>query len=148
MEESKKKPIMVGVIVVCLGVAAIITWSRYTGGGGGIDDIPEGNMIWAKCNNPNCKAEYQTSERAYQKYMLEHAQPMAPNAPPTPMVCEKCGEQSAYRAGKCGNPDCGVVFFWNSVPNDHADRCPECGRSETEESRKARLRERAAGGTE
>ncbi len=146
MEESKKKPIMIGVIVVCLGVAAIITWSRYTGGGGGIDDIPEENMIWAKCNNPDCKAEYQTSEKAYHKYMMENSEPMAPTLPP--MVCKECGEKSVYRAGKCGNPDCGVVFFWNSVPNDFSDRCPECNRSETEESRKARLRERAAGGTE
>ncbi len=64
MEESKKKPIMIGVIVVCLAVAVIITYSRYSGGGG-IDDIPEGEMIWAKCNNPNCKAEYQIGLKAY-----------------------------------------------------------------------------------
>ncbi len=146
MEESKKKPIMIGVIIVCLALTVLIIIGRGLGGGGGVDDIPEGNMIWAKCNNPSCEAEYQTSEKEYHKYMLEHYDVMAPTAPP--MVCKECGEQSVYRAEKCTNPDCGIVFFRNSVPNDHADRCPECGRSETEESRKARLRERAAGGTE
>ncbi len=62
--------------------------------------------------------------------------PMAMVAPP--VVCKKCGEQSVFRAEKCQNPDCGIVFLRGSVPGDFADRCPECGRSETEESRKRR----------
>jgi len=98
----------------------------------------EGEMIWAKCNNPACKALYQTSKKAYFKYVEEHANPMDPTVPP--MVCEKCGEQSVFRAEKCMNPDCGIVFFRGIVPNDFPDRCPECKRSQTEENRrKARL---------
>ncbi|MHC4684655.1 MAG: hypothetical protein ACYTEW_10145, partial [Planctomycetota bacterium] len=62
--------------------------------------------------------------------------PMAMVAPP--VVCESCGSESVYRAEKCQNPDCAIVFFRGSVPNDFADRCPECGRSGTEESRKRR----------
>jgi hypothetical protein len=92
------------------------------------------DKIWAKCNNPACKAEYQTSKKGYFEYVEEHANPMAPTVPP--MVCEKCGKQSVFRAEKCMNPDCGIVFLWGSVPNDFADRCPECKRSETEENRK------------
>jgi len=146
MEESKKKPIMIGVIIACFAVAGIYTYSRHSGGGGGIDDIPEGEMIWVKCNNPACKAEYQMGKKAYFKYVQEHVQPMAPTAPP--LVCKECGEQSGYWAEKCTNPDCGIVFLRGAVPNDHADRCPKCGHSETEEIREARKRERAAGGTE
>jgi len=146
MEESKKKPIMIGVIVACLALTAIIIIGRRSGGGG-VDDIPEGEMIWVKCNNPNCKAEYQMGLKAYFKYMEEHANPMAPTAPP--LICKECGEPSAYRAEKCGNPDCGIVFIQGSSgPGDFADRCPKCGRSETEEIRKARKREMTAGGTE
>ena len=146
MEESKKKPIMISVIVVCLVVAGIITYSRYSGGGGGgIESISGKEMIWVKCRNPSCGAEYQMSKKAYYKYIKEHPNPnpMMPTAPP--LICKKCGEPSIYEAEKCTNPDCGIVFFKNSVPNDFADRCPKCGRSKTEESRKARLRERAAG---
>jgi hypothetical protein len=132
---------MIGVIVVCLAGALLITFGLPGGDSGGIDDIPEGEMIWIKCNNPSCKAEYQMGKKAYFEYIQENMNPMAMVAPP--VVCKECGEQSGLRAEKCLNPDCGVVFFRGSVPNDFADRCPECGRSETEESRKRR----AAGGT-
>lgn len=113
---------------------------RAAGSGGGIEGISPEEMIWAKCNNPACKAEYQTSKKGYFKYVEEHANPMAPSAPP--MVCEKCGEQSVFRAEKCMNPDCGIVFFRGSVPNDFPDRCPKCKQSATEESRKARKKKR------
>ena len=139
MEEGKKKPIMIGVIVVCLALALLITFGRR-GGSGGIEDISPEEMMWVKCNNPDCKAEYEMGKQAYFKYVEEHMDPMAMVAPP--VACEECGKESVYRAEKCQNPDCGIVFFRGSVPNDFADRCPECGRSETEESRKRR----AAGG--
>ncbi len=136
MEEGKKKPIMIGVIVACLVLAALVTFSRRGGGGGGIEDISEEEMIWVKCNNPNCKTEYEMGKKAYFEYIQEHMDPMAMVAPP--VVCKSCGEGSVYRAEKCQGPDCGIVFFRGSVPNDFADRCPECGRSETEEIRKRR----------
>ncbi|MFB0552102.1 MAG: hypothetical protein ACETWQ_02205 [Phycisphaerae bacterium] len=136
MEESKKKPIMIIVIVLCLGAAGAIFWGTGGRSGDTIDSISDEEMIWAKCNNPACKAEYQTSKKGYFKYVEEHANPMAPTAPP--MVCEKCGEKSVFRAEKCMNPDCGIVFLRGTVPNDFPDRCPECKRSETEEIRKRR----------
>ncbi len=144
MEESKKKPIMIGVIIVCLAVAGIYTYSRHSGSGYTMDSIPDEEMIWVKCANDSCGATYQMSKKAYFKYIEENAQTMSPTAPP--LVCEKCGEQSGYRAEKCTNPACGIVFFRGAVPNDFADRCPECGHSKTEEIRDARKRERAAGG--
>jgi len=92
--------------------------------------------LWVKCRDPDCGAEYQMSKKECFKYIEEHADPMALTAPA--MICEKCGEQSVYRAEKCGNPDCGLIFFRGSVPNDFPDRCPKCGYSVTEEQRKAR----------
>jgi len=141
MEESKKKLIMIGIIVACLALAALITFGWRVGSGGGIEDISPEEMIWVKCNNPDCKAEYEMSKKDYFKYVQEHIDPMAMVAPP--VICKECGKASCYRAEKCQNPACGKVFFRGSVPNDFADRCPYCGRSETEESRKRR----AAGGT-
>ncbi len=140
MEESKKKPILIGVIIACFAVAGIYTYSRHSGGGGTVDSIPEGEQIWVKCANDSCGGTYQTGKRAYFKFVEENAQPMSPSAPP--LTCEKCGEQSGYRAEKCTNSSCGIVFFRGAVPNDFADRCPECDQSETEEIRERR---RAAG---
>jgi hypothetical protein len=106
----------------------------------GIESIPETDMTWVKCANKNCGAGYQMGKRAYFKYIQEHIEPMAMVAPP--LVCKKCGKKSIYRAEKCGNLDCGIVFLRGSVPNDFADRCPACGNSNTEEQRK---RHRAGG---
>jgi hypothetical protein len=143
MEESKKKPVMIGVILVCLAVAGIITYSRYSGGGGDIDSISDDEMTWVICLNSKCKAESQMGLKAYFKFVEgANANPMGP----TPaLTCEKCDEPSVYRAVKCQNEACGIVFRMNSVPNDHADRCPKCMQSAIEESRKARRREMSGG---
>jgi hypothetical protein len=136
MEDSRKKPIMIGVIVVCLVVAGLITFARRGGGGGSINSIPEGDMTWVKCNNPDCKAEYQMSKREFYKQQKERFNPMARTAPP--LVCKECGKDSLYMAIKCQN--CGAVFIEGiSGQNDFSDRCPVCKHSATEDSRKSRL---------
>jgi len=136
MEDSKKKPIMIGVIVVCLIIAGLVTFARRGSGGGGLEDIPDDRMTWVKCNNPSCKAEYEMNEKQFHKQMQERFTPMARTTPA--LTCEKCGKDSLFRAIKCENPSCGVVFFRDSVPNDFFDRCPKCKQSATEESRKRR----------
>ena len=134
MEESRKKPIMVIATVVCLALAAVITYSRYSGSAGTIDSIPDSEMIWVKCRNKDCGEEYQMGLKAYYKDIMANANPIAPSAPA--LICKKCGEPSVYRAEKCEK--CGKVFFWASVPNDFPDRCSYCGYSKTETSRKQR----------
>jgi len=132
MENDKKKPIMIGIIVVCLVAAGIIFWLQRPGSSGGIEDIKRGELIWVKCSNPDCGAEYQVDKRDYYEFLQENANPMVMTTPP--MECKECGEESVYRAEKCEN--CGAIFFRGSVPNDFADRCPECGHSKTERLRK------------
>jgi hypothetical protein len=136
MEDSKKKPIMIAVIILCLGIAGAVFFMGGGSGGGTIDDIPDDKMVWVKCNNPQCKAEYEMGEKAYYKAVQERMDPRALATPA--LICETCGKASVYKAEKCANSECGVVFFSGSVPNDFADRCPECGKSETEEIRKRR----------
>ncbi|UCC97631.1 MAG: hypothetical protein JSW66_17525 [Phycisphaerales bacterium] len=104
---------------------------------GGIDSLPDDKMTWVKCNNTNCKAEYEMSVKQYFKNVEERMNPAAMLSTPT-LICQKCNEASVYKAFKCGNSSCGAVFVANSVPNDFADRCPKCGRSEVEETRKRR----------
>jgi hypothetical protein len=138
MEDSKKKPIMIGVIVVCLGVAGAVTLMRSSGGGSGIDGISDDKMTWVKCSNPSCKAEYEMSTKALYEAQKERLDPMARGA--TPLTCEKCSKDSLFQAVKCVNPSCGIVFIRSIAgANDLFDRCPKCGQSEIEESRKRRL---------
>ncbi len=131
--------VKIGIIVVCLVLAVVIIFWTWGGGGSSIDDISDDEMTWVICLNKSCNATYEMSLKEYFKFM-RNANPMAP-APA--LTCEKCGEPSVYRAAKCQNPDCGIVFRMNSVPNDHADRCPKCGKSAIEESRNARKKEMA-----
>ena len=107
-----------------------------------IDSIPYTKVIWVLCRNDECKDEYQMGFMEYFKYMEANANPMVLTVPA--LTCKKCGELSAFRAEKCTNPTCRKVFFWGIVPNDFADRCPECGHSETEENRKRRKRTRGS----
>lgn len=135
-----KNTVYIIVIVVCLVLAAVISYKYIftSGSGGGYDSIPEGKMTWVKCNNPQCKAEYQISEREYYKAIDERINPMVMTAPP--LVCKECGKDSVFKAEKCQNPDCGIVFFPGAVPNDFQDRCPKCGQSAEEEKRERRKR--------
>lgn len=131
MDEEKRKPIMIGVIVVCLIGACVVLFNTLSGGEGGINSIPEGEATWVKCNNPACNAEYQMSKREYFKE-LQKANPTAMSQPA--LVCKECGKKSLYRAVKCEN--CGKVFFWHaSGANDFADRCPHCKYSAEENKR-------------
>ena len=144
MEESKKKPIMIGVIVVCFILAGLYTYARRRGGSGSIDDIPDDKMTWVKCSNPSCKAEYEMGEKQYHKDMQERFDPRARTSPP--LACEKCSKDSLFQAVKCANSSCGIIFIKGIAgKNDHPDRCPECKQSETEEIRKIRKKQMAEG---
>ena len=141
MEDSKKKPIMIGVAVICLIVAGLITFARRGDGGGGLDSIPDDQMTWVKCNNPACKAEFEMSEKQFLIQMRERLNPVVRTQPP--LTCEKCGKDSLYKAHKCANPSCGIVFIRGIAgQNDLEDRCPKCGQSEMEEIRNKRLANR------
>lgn len=141
MEDSMKKPIMIVVIVVCLGVAGLVLFRG--GPDGGVNSIAEGETQWVKCNNKACNAEYEMSKREYYKQLAANVNPNPMATAPTPVTCERCNKPSLFAALKCPNPDCGVVFIeGSSGPNDYGDRCPECGRSKVED----RMKTRQAGG--
>lgn len=132
-----KNTIYIIVIVLCIILAIIIFLKSRPAESGGIKGIKRGEMLWVKCNNPNCAATYQMDKKDYYEQMQEKmkANPLAQNLP---LVCKECGEDSIYRAVKCEK--CGTIFFYQSVPHDFADRCPECNYSKMEAERKARAR--------
>lgn len=132
MEESKKKPIMVGAIIMCLILAVVIyQWTRPEDTSGkGIKNV------WVKCADPDCGAVYEVDRDEYYRYIAENYDPAMIGMTPA-MVCEQCGEPSVYKAIKC--PKCGEVYFKNEAGDeDYPDSCPGCGYSEIEEKEKAK----------
>jgi len=141
MEPEKKKAILIGIIVICLIGAAVIAYkTAKSGSSAGIHGISEAEMIWVKCVNPQCEAEYEMSKRAFYQYMDENPNPN-PEGPPPLLPCEKCGRKSVLRAMKCDK--CGKVFIKGAIKGDFADRCPECKYSKIEDLRKKARESRA-----
>ncbi len=134
MEDSKKKPIMIGVVVVCIVLAVAVTYKRSSESSG-LESLA-GKLVWVKCRNADCGAEYQMDSKDYYKYIEEHTT----GSFTPPLVCKECGEESIYLAVKC--PKCGLVFFEGAVKNDFSDRCPKCGFSKTEDMAKKRKQNR------
>ena len=133
MDESRKKPIMLGVTLVCFVLAGVI-YLRTRGSSGPNLERFRGEMTWILCRNPDCKHAWEMDLEQYHKFMLANADPRVPVPPP--ITCPKCNEPSGYRAVKCAK--CGLIFERGSVRADFADRCPneDCGYSQSEEDRK------------
>jgi phage FluMu protein Com len=132
MDAITKRSILIAVSIVCLGLASLIMFANRKPKAGALDSIRDEEMLWMKCVNKACGAEDQMSKKAYFKYIRDNIDPAT--FKPVPMVCEKCGQRSVYRAVKCAN--CQRVFFYGAVAADFEDRCPYCKYSETEELRK------------
>lgn len=132
MKKTNNELIMICIIVGCLASAVVVSYRTFRGSSSGIASIKRGNMIWVKCNKPGCGAEYQIDQKDYFAYIEEHIGPADLFEPP--LVCKECNAKSVYRAIKC--EQCGHTFFYGTVRNDFADRCPKCGYSAERDRRK------------
>lgn len=133
MEGSKKKTVMIGIIVLC-AVSALAVWVMSSGGtGGGVEDLKRGEMMWVICLNPQCKATYEVDRKDYYDFMQNYTGPRGEGVTPM-MTCQKCSKPSIIKAVKCKK--CGLIFREGTVPNDFTDRCPQCKYSDVEELRK------------
>ncbi|AQQ70930.1 hypothetical protein SMSP2_01294 [Limihaloglobus sulfuriphilus] len=113
-------------VIICLLLAGSIFWfTRSNNSDYGIESISVDEMIWVKCRNQNCDAEYQMS---LQDYLQQTKAP--PENPTGAKVakCKECGQASLDRAIKC--PKCGTIFFYGQLKNAYPDKCPKCGFSE------------------
>jgi len=129
MEDSLKKPIMIGIVVVCLALAVVIAVKRTSNNP--LADISDEATTWLKCNNPECGAVLEMKMKDYADYSLQNHNL---NGTPLPMKCEKCGEESVVAAVKCEK--CGEIFIRGTVKGKMMDTCPKCGYSATLERRK------------
>ena len=137
MEESKKKQMMIGLIVMCLGLAAAIAYMSRSKRSG-LDSVPRGQMIWVKCRNPDCAAEYEMDNKDYWEYVEKYRNPMSVSVPP--LTCRDCEKKSVFRAVKCEK--CELLFFHGTVRGGYADTCPKCGFSKMKEQRTSGREER------
>ena len=147
MNANQKKAVMIVIIVVCLALAVSIAYKyeKETSGPTGIETIDPKDLIWVKCANEQCQAEYQMGMKAYFQYLQDHPptseQFVAMMKDPSPksfpsLPCKECEQQTIYRAEKCEK--CELVFIRGSVRHDFADRCAACGYSKTEDLRRRR----------
>ena len=122
MEDSKKKIVLLIITAGCLSLAATMFFSTKSQG----SKIPsfEGETVILKCTN--CQASPEMEKHEYYKYIQENRNPLSLSAPP--MICEKCGEKSAYKVIRCEK--CDIVFSPFAARGDFADICPKCGSRE------------------
>ena len=134
-----KNTIYVIIIAVCLLAAILIFIKGRSGDSGGLESMERGVLFWVMCRNPKCKAAYQIDRVDYHTQIREkgRANPMSMQTPP--LTCQKCQENSIFRAFKC--PKCEHMFFYGNT-TDFDDRCPKCGFSKMQDDRRKVLEAR------
>jgi hypothetical protein len=141
MEAGMKKNIMMLVVVVCLIAAVLIFVKTKQKGDEGPGQF-KGQMIWVKCQNDKCNAEYQMDKADFYKTEedLRYTRTNQPGY--IPLTCQKCGKETIYRAYKCDK--CGTVFFEAAGGDQYyPDLCPKCHYSKMKEIRDAKKKKGA-----
>ena len=135
MDEDKKQKVKIVFVVACLVFAVAIYWlTKGMSSGPGRTK----GTVQLLCANEECNAEYELAVQKMRETMVPSG-PAAgtPGMGPQMFVCIECGENSAFRAMKCGQ--CGLVFTEvYDGSQDYADRCPECEYSAIEDRRSKR----------
>jgi ribosomal protein L40E len=97
-------------------------------------DDHEELMAWIMCRE--CGAKYQIRLKQWHAVAQGHVKENPDSRTPPPLVCQQCGEKTAYRAIKCEK--CGLIFEAGWKGPDYYDRCPQCNFSQVEERMKER----------
>jgi len=130
-----KKPIMIGIVIVCLALAVMITMKRRSEKNKYDPHNMEYGQIWVKCNDTKCNAAYEMDKNDYLIFLRENY--VAPMTSKPAMVCNECGKKTVYEALKCEK--CDTVFYPNEAKEGRRDTCPKCGYSKIEEIIKSEL---------
>jgi len=136
-----QKRIAIVVTVLCSVAAVLIVVRNVFHHPAGAGSLKAGERVWVQCRASDCGAAYEMEKKDYFMQVEEErrANPRLENLPTAPPVtCQKCGRETAIRAVKCEK--CGHLFPYGLRQGkqfDYADRCPRCGYSELEQSRKA-----------
>ena len=126
--QDKKKPIMIGVVVGCLVLAAIITFgtNKHSGGKRKL----KGTTL-IQCRS--CKAVYELETEDYREQVIASGS--------IRVYCNECGKKTAIAVMKCEK--CDNVFRKGAAGEGEGvfpDQCPKCDYSKVAERRKAAAR--------
>ena len=128
MDEEKKKYAMIGLIVVCIALAAGITYFNM----GGSVTTNKARPVVILCDS--CEATYELTSEEFKQAVRDSSAGRNPMMMRGPMVlsCKECGQIAAYRASTC--PECNEIFVSGDAGDEkYPDKCPACGYSAVEE---------------
>lgn len=121
-----KTGLIVSIVITC---GLVIGFVVETFGGG--RSASGASEIWMLCDNPDCQATYSISPGDYRQLVMDMGMGMRPMMlGAIQVMCEKCGQQAAYRGMKCSKCEQAFIPDYSS---DYFDKCPSCGYSQTEE---------------
>jgi len=129
MEESSDKVVPIVFLIICLAAAAGIVHNIYFNKK--TSPAIEARRTLMKCSECGEVVEMDVKEfqRKWEKLMRQ----TDPEQPPI-FDCPKCGNKTLKPARIC--PKCGEIFIEDMFSKGFADKCPKCGYSAAEESRK------------
>ena len=90
-------------------------------------------LVTLMCLNDECERIFELSQDEFSEEINKMGIPLEGGGT-TMIICQECGQQSALRARTCQK--CEAVFIPIPTQDDYHDRCPECGFSAIEDSRK------------
>ncbi|MFA5553463.1 MAG: hypothetical protein WDA68_02755 [Phycisphaerae bacterium] len=122
MNDDKKQVVMIIICVVCLGLAAGITyWTNR--------DKSSSATITLLCANPQCEKTTEYSTEKFQNLIirLSSQESLTSGQGPTVFPCSHCGKKSCYIAKKCDK--CGAYFIpkYDANSQTYIDICTKCG---------------------
>ena len=140
MDDSKRKTVMVGIVITCIVLAVGITVYNNTGSPPGRKD-----KVLMMCSDPDCGETFEMTGDEYIKQSQEAGgdevggmggmMDIGPVGVTPTVTCRHCGKDSAKLTTKCEK--CDYVFIMNyeaPAEGEYPDRCPECKYSAMEES--------------
>ena len=129
MDDSKKKMIMLGAVIICL-IGAVVMFSKSRSSN--VKAIGGSKDVAFKCTAEDCGSEFTMSLSEYNKLTKKQFPGGMPMGGAQVVAeCPVCKEKIAIPAIKCTK--CGKIFFSNTVEGDYPDICPECGFSRLQE---------------
>jgi len=134
MDDDQKKIVKIVVVIVCMILAAVLSFTLGNFGGG--KKGAETDMRYLVCEDPDCGGSTGYDMEQWRALLGTLENPRV--SMHTAFTCDKCGEDSAYQGLKCQK--CETVFL-RDTENSFQDKCPGCGHSESEERLKKRDKE-------
>ena len=127
MTDESKKYLSIGIVIVCLSMAGIISYRTMFGGSSAAAGAGAA-LLCTDCGG------FEISTEEFQEFMNKNSNTMM-TGQSIELECPKCNQKTCYMAKKC--KDCENIFVPGQTKDqEFPDRCPECGFSQMEARQK------------